>query len=109
MARVRNSHWRGIAIVAGLLLLAGGALAQSSSINPATPPAERTPSELPVVPELPAAPAPHVYTPPPAAQPGQFSPSPNYIGPVTGYGTGGMQQPPGSGPNPPYPPGGLMH
>jgi len=30
-------------------------------------------------------------------------------GPVTGYGAGGMQAPPGAPPNPPYPAGGLMH
>jgi hypothetical protein len=45
--------------------------------------------------------------PAPAPPPGGFAPGlPS--GPVTNYGTGGMQQMPGAPPNPPYPPGGLM-
>jgi hypothetical protein len=36
-----------------------------------------------------------------------FYPAPPNLGPVTGYGPGGMAQPPGAPPNPPYPPGGL--
>lgn len=104
------SHGSVIAMLAGLLLAAGAAMAQSpAATSPETSPAERVPPYLPVVPQLPPTPAPHVYSPAPAAQPGQFSPPPTSTGPVTGYGTGGMQQPPGSGPNPPYPPGGLMH
>lgn len=104
------SHGCVVAIGVGLLLAAAGAaMAQPSTISPDTPPSQRVPPFLPVVPQLPPTPTPGVQTPTPAARPGQFSPPPNYIGPVTGYGTGGMQQPPGSGPNPPYPPGGLMH
>jgi hypothetical protein len=38
---------------------------------------------------------------PPAVAAGQFAPAPN-PGPVTGYGIGGMQTPPGAPPNPPY-------
>ena len=38
----------------------------------------------------------------------QYVPPPN-VGPVTGYGPGGMAQPPGAPPNPPYPLGGLTH
>lgn len=34
--------------------------------------------------------------------------TPPYNGPITGYGPGGMAQPPGAPPNPPYPRGGLM-
>jgi hypothetical protein len=37
----------------------------------------------------------------PAPTPGEFAPPPN-PGPVTGYGVGGMQQPPGGPPDPPY-------
>jgi hypothetical protein len=35
--------------------------------------------------------------------------TPPYSGPITGYGPGGLAQPPGAPPNPPYPPAGLMH
>jgi len=70
------------------------------------PPDLRVPAYLPAPPPLPAP-----YSPPIPAAP---MPAPSYApglppGPVTNYGTGGMQAPPGSGPNPPYPPGGLMH
>ncbi len=70
------------------------------------PPAERIPPYLPAVPPLPAPIAPPI----PAAP----APAPSYApglppGPVTNYGTGGMQALPGAPPNPPYPPGGLMH
>jgi hypothetical protein len=41
-----------------------------------------------------------VSRPSAAAQP-FYSPPPN-LGPVTGYGPGGMAQPPGAPPNPPY-------
>ena len=36
-----------------------------------------------------------------------YTPPPN-LGPVTGYGPGGMAEPPGAPPNPPYPRGGLI-
>jgi len=70
------------------------------------PPDERVPAYLPAVPGLPAP-----YSPPIPAAP---SPTPNFApglpsGPVTNYGAGGMQAPPGAPPNPPYPSGGLMH
>jgi hypothetical protein len=50
--------------------------------------------------------------PPPVPRPAAatepfYAPPPN-LGPVTGYGPGGMAAPPGSPPNPPYPPGGLL-
>jgi len=43
------------------------------------------------------------YTPQP--MPAPLPPA----GPVTNYGTGGMQAPPGAPPNPPYPPRGLLN
>lgn len=39
--------------------------------------------------------------------PGPFYAAPPNLGPVTGYGPGGMALPPGAPPNPPYPAGGL--
>jgi hypothetical protein len=48
--------------------------------------------------------------PAPVQEPGRSATplyTPPYSGPVTGYGPGGMAQPPGAPPNPPYPPGGL--
>jgi hypothetical protein len=50
--------------------------------------------------------------PAPVPEPGRSAGpfyTPPYSGPVTGYGPGGMAQPPGAPPNPPYPLGGLMH
>jgi hypothetical protein len=54
--------------------------------------------------------------PPPRLLPVQEPPAsaPNFSpglppGPVTNYGTGGLQALPGAAPNSPYPPGGLMH
>jgi len=61
---------------------------------------------------LPARPEDAQRAPSPVPRPGAASvpfpstASPN-PGPVTGYGPGGMAQPPGAPPNPPYPPGGL--
>ncbi|HEV7981460.1 MAG TPA: hypothetical protein VGP86_01065 [Xanthobacteraceae bacterium] len=48
---------------------------------------------------------------PPVPQPGRsagpyYTPQPT--SPVTGYGTGGLAQPPGAPPNPPYPAHGLI-
>jgi hypothetical protein len=68
------------------------------------------PPDLRVPPYLPAPPP----LPPPENLPVEAAPAPNFApglpaGPVTGYGTGGMEAPPGAPPNPPYPPGGLMH
>lgn len=49
--------------------------------------------------------------PPAVPEPGR-SAGPYYTAqptsPVTGYGPGGMAQPPGAPPNPPYPPRGLI-
>jgi hypothetical protein len=50
--------------------------------------------------------------PAPVPRPGgntePFYAAPPNLGPVTGYGPGGMAQPPGAPPNPPYPAGGLL-
>lgn len=46
--------------------------------------------------------------PRPAANSQPFFTQPPNIGPITGYGPGGMAAPPGSPLSPPYPPGGLM-
>lgn len=48
--------------------------------------------------------------PTPVPQPGPSAGpfyTPPYSGPITGYGPGGMAQPPGAPPNPPYPLGGI--
>lgn len=89
------------------------AVAPSSSGMPLTLPGP--PLHNPEVQYFPPPPEPSEYgrgpapVPRPAANSQPFySPPPN-LGPVTGYGAGGLQQVPGSPPNPPYPPGGLMH
>jgi hypothetical protein len=46
--------------------------------------------------------------PRPAANTTPFYAAPPNLGPVTGFGPGGMAQPPGAPPNPPYAPGGLV-
>ena len=66
-------------------------------------PALRLPPYLPAAPTTPMA-----IVPSPVPPRGGFAPG-LPAGPVTNYGTGGMQQMPGAPPNPPYPPGGLMH
>ncbi len=77
----------------------------------ATTPSGGQPMAVPIpVPDVPPVP-PGIYSrsPPPGlpsqpgatAAPGQFAPAPN-IGPVTGYGPGGLAQPPGAPANPPY-------
>jgi hypothetical protein len=72
-----------------------------------------TVSEVSLLPEVPRfqsaqLPPPTVYTPGPTAPSIPYAP-PLGSSPVTGYGVGGMQQPPGAPPNPPYSPGGLLH
>ena len=77
-----------------------------AAANPGTlPPSLRTLPYLPAPAPLPA-PGPAIAPPRPVPPP---PPAPLNPGPNTGYGTGGMQAPPGAPPNPPYPPGGLMH
>ena len=67
-----------------------------------------SPSLPPPFPTLLPPPANPAIFPSPTPPPGGFAPG-LPTGPVTGYGVGGMQQMPGAPPNPPYPPGGLMH
>ena len=45
--------------------------------------------------------------PRPSASTAPFYAAPPNVGPITGYGPGGMAAPPGAPPNPPYPAGGL--
>ncbi|HXP30867.1 MAG TPA: hypothetical protein VN832_07240 [Stellaceae bacterium] len=103
-----------------LLLLAQGGSPGTTILNPPpqppaiatnpamVPPALRVPPWLPVPAPGPAPASGPAPAPAPTVVQGQFAP-PLPTGPVTGYGTGGMQQPPGAPPNPPYPPGGLLH
>lgn len=97
-----------------VLLLAQGGAPDTTILNPpsfpsypgAVRPDLRLPPYLPAPAPLP--PATGAVAPP---APARLSPPPALTnqGPNTGYGTGGMQQPPGAPPNPPYPPGGLLH
>jgi hypothetical protein len=67
---------------------------------PLSPPVQQAPAPAPsFAPALPPVPPTVIFVP--------TLPPPQ--GPVTNYGTGGMQAPPGAPPNPPYPSGGLMH
>jgi len=79
-----------------LVALALPALAQDNL------PWKTNPGDIPpYAPAPPPLPPPHpapVFTPPPP-QPPAAAPTP---GPVTGYGTGGMQQMPGAPANPPF-------
>ena len=113
---------RGLALPGLALLLAQGGSPGTTILNPppqppaiatnpaTVPPALRIPPWLPVPGPAPGPAAVSGAAPPtaPTVVQGQFAP-PLPTGPVTGYGTGGMQQPPGAPPNPPYPPGGLLH
>ena len=104
-----------------LLLLAQGGSPGTTILNPpaqppaiatnptTVPPALRIPPWLPVPGPAPG-PAPSAGPAPPSAHggAGPIRPAAPHRA-VTGYGTGGMQQQPGAPPNPPYPPGGLLH
>jgi hypothetical protein len=74
------------------------------------PPYGRIPPYEPAPPPLPEPRSVPVQQAPPPSATG-FAPGlpPAPQGPVTNYGTGGMQALPGAPPNPPYPPAGLMH
>jgi hypothetical protein len=118
------------AMVAAALLLAGcaserppppyfviptGSAAPGAPATPAIEVAPRpvSPSANPEVQRfLPAHPEDVARGPAEVPRPGgattPFYAAPPNLGPVTGYGPGGMAQPPGAPPNPPYPPGGLM-
>jgi hypothetical protein len=111
---------RFLTLVLVVFVTACGAAAGDQAPPPATGVPSRAPAPQPgdvapdlrVPPYLPAPPPlPAPYVPP---TPAPTAAAPSYApglpsGPVTNYGTGGMQAPPGSGPNPPYPPGGLVH
>lgn len=98
-----------------LLLMAATGVAAAEDLLPLpgqtypgdVPPDMRTPPYLPAPTPLPPfVPAPGYA--PPAAPAQNFAPG-LPAGPVTNYGTGGMQAMPGAPPNPPYPASGLMH
>src|SRR5579883_1110736 len=114
-----------------VILLAGCGASERSPppyfVIPSGPPAQASAAAAPVVPQgrpAPLAPSPEVQYFLPGPAPGEIGrgpapvpPRPSYaplpatpnLGPVTGYGPGGMAIPPGGPPNPPYPRGGLMH
>ncbi|HXQ52940.1 MAG TPA: hypothetical protein VN802_17755 [Stellaceae bacterium] len=107
------------AVIAALFLCGAGAPTDNAA--PPSPPLDQRDILPGTEPPLDHSPEPPRISParlpPPAPMPApliQAAPAPNYApglpsGPVTNYGTGGMQAPPGAPPNPPYPPGGLMH
>jgi hypothetical protein len=59
------------------------------------------PSVAPPIPGGPVGRAPYLYAPGATAPSGGYGLPPN-PGPVTGYGPGGLAQPPGAPPNPPF-------
>jgi len=80
--------------------------AGASAVRPVLPPRADVQYFLPSHPEdVMRGPAP---VPRPGANTTPFYAAPPNLGPVTGFGPGGMAQPPGAPPNPPYPPGGLI-
>lgn len=82
------------------------AAAGASAVRPVLPPRADVQYFLPSHPEdVMRGPAP---VPRPAASTTPFYAAPPNLGPVTGFGPGGMAQPPGAPPNAPYPPAGLM-
>ncbi|HEV2547393.1 MAG TPA: hypothetical protein VGU20_08650 [Stellaceae bacterium] len=82
------------------------AAAGASAVRPVLPPRADVQYFLPSHPEdVMRGPAP---VPRPGANTTPFYAAPANPGPVTGFGPGGMAQPPGAPANPPYPPAGLM-
>ena len=80
--------------------------AGAPGVHPVLPPRADVQYFLPSHPEdVMRGPAP---VPRPAANTTPFYAAPPNLGPVTGFGPGGMAQPPGAPPNPPYPTRGLM-
>ncbi len=78
----------------------------ASAVRPVLPPRADVQYFLPGHPEdVMRGPAP---VPRPAGNTAPFYAAPPNPGPVTGFGPGGMAQPPGAPPNPSYPAGGLM-
>lgn len=102
-------RWFGVAALALLLAAATEATADETppfTFIPGTvPPDLRVPPYLPAPPPLPPPSSPPVQQAPPPAL--DFTPG-LPPGPVTNFGAGGMQAPPGAPPNPPYPASGLM-
>ena len=116
------------AVLLGMLLTGCGSPDASSPpyfVIPPGPAAEDSPGQGAPAPRMPLpTPNPEVQQflpgpspeelgrgPAPVQEPGRSATpfyTPPYSGPVTGYGPGGMAQPPGAPPNPPYSPGGLM-
>jgi hypothetical protein len=105
----RSEHWLGTAMLVLLLSWTVAAVADEAqpfkTIPGEVPPELRIPPYLPAPPPLPPPKNPPVQRAPPPAP--DFAPGLPQ-GPVTNFGTGGMQAPPGAPPYPPYPAGGLM-
>jgi hypothetical protein len=83
---------------------AGGpssAMTSYSSSAPVIIPVPEVPSVAPPIEGSPQTRQPYLYQPGPAAPAGGFG-LPTNPGPVTGYGPGGLAQPPGAPPNPPF-------
>jgi hypothetical protein len=80
--------------------------AGASAVRPVVPPRADVQYFLPSHPEdVMRGPA---QVPRPGANTTPFYAAPPNLGPVTGFGPGGMAQPPGAPLNPPYPPAGLI-
>jgi hypothetical protein len=80
--------------------------AGAPAVRPVLPPRADVQYFLPSHPEeVMRGPAP---VPRPAANTTPFYAAPPNLGPVTGFGPGGMAEPPGAPAHPPYPGGGLM-
>jgi hypothetical protein len=115
------AHLETAAVVIAALLLAGCGSPRQDQVQPLPAPVSSAPAakpsagddppanipflEVPPVPPLlhggSQTPEPFVYRPAPTAPSGSFG-LPTNPGPVTGYGPGGMAQPPGAPPNPPF-------
>jgi hypothetical protein len=121
---------RALALVAGLLLAGCGSSERPPPPyfvippGPASPAGDAPPGDQGGLPGPVIVPSPEVQRFLPAPGPDEFmrgpapvpepsrSAGPYYTppasGPITGYGPGGMAQPPGAPPNPPYPSRGLI-
>lgn len=123
MTPIRALGWAGAAVLAFLFGCADGPTPDTSrpppigqgDVLPGTqvPPVEPVAPAIIHSPALEPLPAPSIRATAPTPVP-VFSATPSAPpslpqGPVTNYGTGGMEALPGSPPNPTYPPGGLMH
>jgi hypothetical protein len=86
-------------LVLGLSVFAAAAHAQADDAEPAVAP---EPLLGPIIVPAPASEYGRGVTPLPQPEVARPLPPPEINSPVTGYGFGGMQQPPGAPPNPPY-------